>query len=349
MQEKFVVELFDACAVESRANGFCRCIHLLLFFVGESDFKDAHETVGANHAGHRERNVGNAIFAVHESRAGKNGVLIIEDGLDETNSRHGDAGVGEAFAIDNVVSNLNEFLLNSFLVERFGVTEILVEFFEREARAAGGGPSNECRVAVFAENVAVDVLRVNFVLIGEDAAEAVSFEHGAGAHDEVGRISDFLSDFGDNIGRNVERVGDEDDDSLFGVLGNVAEDRVHDFCVGAGQFKSVGSFAGANRRTRADDDDVCTFADAVVAGCAEFDVGAVDASGRVAGVGCLTPCLILIQVNQANFRSELEVGEFVNDCRADVRSSDDNNFPAVTHLAFLPLIEKNLRGALRSV
>ena len=65
-------------------------------------------------------------------------MLIVEDGFDETNSRHSNAGIGETFAIDNVVGNLDKLLLNSFLVERFGVTEIFVEFFKRETCAAGG-------------------------------------------------------------------------------------------------------------------------------------------------------------------------------------------------------------------
>ena len=311
-------KLFDACAVESGTNGFSRRVHLFEFFVGEVDFKNAHNAIGANHAGHRERNVGNAVFAFHNRGAGQNRMFVVEDGLNETNSRHRDAGVGEALAIDNVVSNLDEFLLDFLFVKGFGVTEIFVEFFEREACATGSRPGDKCRVAVFAEDVAVNVFRVDFVFIGENAAEAVSFEHGAGAENQIARIADFISNSADDVSRNVERVGDEDNDGFFGVLGNGAEDRVHDFGVGAGKFQSVGSFARTNRRTRADDNDIGSRARAVVAGGAEFDIGAVNASGRVAGVGRFAPSFVLIEIDQNDFRCELEISEFVDDCRADV-------------------------------
>ena len=110
-----VMILFDACAVESRTNGFCSGMHFLELLVGESNFKDAHNAVGANHAGHRKRNVGDAVLAVHDSRRRQNGVLIIEDALDEAASSHRDAGVGIALLIDDVVSNVDELLLDSFL------------------------------------------------------------------------------------------------------------------------------------------------------------------------------------------------------------------------------------------
>ena len=206
--------------------------------------------------------------------------------------------------------------------------EVLVEFLEREACAAGGRPGDERRIAVLAEDVAVDVFRIDFILIGEDATEAISLEHGAGAEDFLARIIELGAD---DVGRDIERVGDEDDDGFLGVLADIAEDGAHDLGVGAGELESVGSLTGADGRTGANDDDVGIFADAVVVGGAEFDVGGVDASGSVAGVGGFAPSLILIEVDEDDLGCELEVRNFVDDGGADIGSTDDDDLSAIVH------------------
>ena len=319
--------LFNACAVESGTDGLGSGMHLLELFVGKGDFKDAHNAVGADHAGHGERNVLNAVFAVHNSGRGENGVLIIEDALDEAASSHRDAGVGEALLVDDVVSDLNEFLLDSLLVKRSGVMEVLIEFLEREACATGGGPSDERRIAVLTENIAVDVLRIDFVLVGKDTTEAIGLEHGAGAEDFLARIIELSAD---DVGCDIERVGDENDDGVLGALLNLTEDGVHDLCVGAGELKSVGSLARADRRTCADDDDVGAFAIIVVA-LMDFDIGGIDTRGGVAGIGSFAPSLIGIEVDEYDFGCELEVSDFVDDSGADVGSTDDDDLSAILH------------------
>ena len=64
-------------------------------------------------------------------------MLIVENGFDETGSRHRNAGIRVTFSVDNVVSDLNEFLFDCRFVKRSFMMEILIKFFERETRATG--------------------------------------------------------------------------------------------------------------------------------------------------------------------------------------------------------------------
>ena len=64
----------------------------------------------------------------------------------------------------------------------------------------------------------------------------------------------------------------------------------------------------------------------------EFDVGAVNAGSSMAGVFRLAPSFVLIQVNQSDFRCELEVSDFVSNGRADVAGTDDDDFSSVVHV-----------------
>ena len=63
----------------------------------------------------------------------------------------------------------------------------------------------------------------------------------------------------------------------------------------------------------------------------ELDVRAVDAARRMAGVDSLAPRLVLIEVDESDFRSELEVCNLVGDGGADVAGADDDDLSSVVH------------------
>ena len=174
-------QLFDASTIESAADALSSFVHLLELVVREMDLEGTHDTISADHTRQGKSNVFDAILAFEDCRARKDRVLIVQNGFDEAASCHSDTRVREAFAVDDVVSNLYELLLDCFVAEFLRFVEVLVEIADREASAARRGPSNECSVAVLTENITVDVLRINLVLVSQDATETIGFEHRTGS------------------------------------------------------------------------------------------------------------------------------------------------------------------------
>ena len=272
-------------------------------------FERTHDAVRANHARDGERDVLDAVLAFEDRGAREDRVLIVEHGLDEAARGHRDARVCEALLVDDVVRDLHELVFDGLVAELFRVMEILVEVIDREAGARCRRPSDERAVAVLAEDEAVDVLRVHLVLVREDAAETVRLEHRARADDEVARIIELRRE---DVRRDVERVRDGDDDGLFRALDDLAHDGRHDFRVHAGELQAVRRLARADGRASRDDDDVRVFAVIVVAKV-ELDVRAVDAARRMARVDGFAPRLVLVEVDERDFRCELEVRDLVRD------------------------------------
>ena len=64
-------------------------------------------------------------------------MLIIKYGLNEAASSHSNTGVRETLLIDDIISNVDKFLLNSGFIKRSGMVEIFIKLFKREACATG--------------------------------------------------------------------------------------------------------------------------------------------------------------------------------------------------------------------
>ena len=185
---------------------------------------------------------------------------------------------------------------------------------------------------MLAEDIAVDVLRIHLVLVSQDATETIGLQHGAGAQDEVAGVVELS---GNNIGCHIQRVGDHDDHGLFRVLHDLAHDGAHDLGVGASQLQAVRSLARADGGASGDDDDV-GIAAILIGAQMELDVGAVNAGSSMAGVFSLAPSFVLVQVDQSDFRCELEVSDLVSNGGADVAGTDDDDFSSVVHVVKTP-------------
>ena len=273
-----------------------------------------------------------AILAIKDCRAGQDGVLIVEHSLDEAAGSHGDAGVGEALLVDDIVSDLHQLVLHSLLVQLVGVVEVLIQVLESEACAAGGGPGYESAVAVLAEDIAVDVLRIHLVLVSQDATETIGLQHGAGAQDEVAGVVELS---GNNIGCHIQRVGDHDDHGFLRVLHDLAHDGAHDLGVGASQLQAVRSFARADGGASGDDDDVGITA-ILIGAQMELDVGAVHAGSSMAGVLGLAPSLVLVEVDESHLGSQLEISDLVGYGGTYIAGTDDNDFSSAVHFSKTP-------------
>jgi hypothetical protein len=56
----------------------------------------------------------------------------------------------------------------------------------------------------------------------------------------------------------------------------------------------------------------------------------------MAGVFSLAPSFVLVQVDQSDFRCELEVSDLVSNGGADVAGTDDDDFSSVVHVVKTP-------------
>ena len=83
--------------------------------------------------------------------------------------------------------------------------EVFIQVLQAQAGNVHGAPGREGGVAVLAQYVAVDVLRVYAVLVGQDAAEPEGLQQGAGAQDLFPRIVEFS---GYAVGSHIQRVRD---------------------------------------------------------------------------------------------------------------------------------------------
>lgn len=243
--------LLHACTVECGTDALLRVLKLCHLIIREVHLERTHNTVLTDHARDGERHVLDAILALHDSSTGQDRVLVEEDCLDEAAGDHGDTGIGKALEIDDIVCRLYDPLLDIVAVQLLLKVEILVEVIDAETGAVDRRPCDKGIVAVLAEHIAVDVLRIHIVVLRKEVAETVGLEHRARAEDLLARIVK-LGRY--DVGRNIERIRDHDDHGFLRVFHDLREDGAHDLRVRARELQSVGRLPGQDRGPRRDDD-----------------------------------------------------------------------------------------------
>ena len=155
-------------------------------------------------------------------------MLVVQDRLDEAAGDHCDARIRKALEVDDIVGGLDEPLLDIAAVELFLEMKILVEVVDAKPRTVDGRPRDKGVIAVLAEHVAVDVLRIHRIVFGEEVAETVCFEHCTRAEDLFARIVELGRD---DVGSYIERVRNHDDHGFLRVFHDLREYGAHDLCV----------------------------------------------------------------------------------------------------------------------
>ncbi len=201
----------------------------------------------------------------------QNAVGVAQHGLDDVDAGHADGVVGGALAVDDLVRGVLDFLVD--LLTNVGVQRSVARqrspVAHRDATDGGGGPQRDFGVAVLTGDVGVHVLDVDAGLLADQEAQTSGIQVGAGAEHLVRRkTGDLLCD----VGRDVDRVGDEHVDGVRGDLHQTRNDGVEDLDGGADQLQT--GLARLLARTRGDDDHIGVAADLRV-------VGTGDGHGRV--------------------------------------------------------------------
>ena len=157
--------------------------------------------------------------------------------------------------------------------------------------------SREGGTAVFAHDVAADVLWIDLIVGSNNLTVAESIQSRSGAENLAFRIVELI--FGD-VGDCIDRIRYQDDDGIFCVPG----DACHDFAYFNGilfahqrSWRHIFTRARLLTDARGNDDDVGIGAIRVIAGV-YFTVCPVAGGQRMAVVKSLASCRVLVAVDQ---------------------------------------------------
>src|SRR5580698_10468374 len=121
------------------------------------------------------------------------------------------------------------------------------------------------------ENEGVDVFNTDFKFVGDESAEARGVEHSGHADDALaGKFAELVG----GLRHRVERVGDDDEDTVWRVLDNFADHAAHYFVVGV--EKVVAAHTGLAWNSGGDDYNVGVGGVAVVVGAGDVGVAFFD-------------------------------------------------------------------------
>src|SRR6185312_1897579 len=170
-----------------------------------------------------------------------------------------------------------------------------------------------------AEDECRDIFDANFQFVGDEGAEAGGVEN-AGHPDNAlaGEAAHFVS----RLGHRVERIRDDDQNAIRGMLNNFADYIFHDFVVRVQQV--IAAHTGLARNSGGDNDDVGVGGVGVIVGAEDVGIALLDRHGleQVEGFALR---------HAFNDVDEDDVGEFfggdpVGGCRADVSRTYDAYF-----------------------
>ena len=270
----------------------------------------ADDALAADDDGEGQANVADAGVAVDEDGEGHGAAEVVDDGLEDEASGLGDAVAGVAFLFEDVVSGLDGL----FEEGDGGVGGV-----DAFAAGEGDGEGGELGVAVLAEDIGAEVVRVDGEFGGHEGAEAGGVEEGAGADDtlrrEVGELEGVP-------GHGVDGVSDDDEDGV-GVGAGERGDQVAEEGDVGGEDAGAGGVGRAGGGG-ADDDDV---------GVAEVgEIGGGDAGGvggKSAGVlevGGFAVGDDTAAVDEDEFVGEALEDDGVGDGGAYLADADDGDF-----------------------
>jgi hypothetical protein len=151
--------------------------------------------------------------------------LVVQDRVHNAGQGGADAVVGGALAVDDAVGRAPDLGID-VVADPFGQVDAAQpgEPVERYPPDRHQRPGEDLRVAVFADDVGVDVVRIDAAVAPEQAAEAGGVERGPGAKDAAGGHAALAGETGGEMRHHVHRVAGDDEDGVRGVF----EDRRHD-------------------------------------------------------------------------------------------------------------------------
>ena len=194
------------------------------FLIVKREKNLAVRALAANNVKKRKTYVANAVFAFAKGRNGKSCVDTRKECLNYSANRNRNGIEGCALALNNSCARLANVFFNLCLVKlgvnTFGAEKRLTVILNGNVTDVCKRPGNEAAVAVFTENVSVNVLLVYVVVFRNSRTKSGSIENSTRADNAFGGKTRILAEgVGEYINgvtyNNVGSVG-----CVFGDLGN---------------------------------------------------------------------------------------------------------------------------------
>ena len=145
----------------------------MLLFVVQRELEDLFHAVLPDDGRDGEAKAIEAVFAMEFHGDGKHGVLVFDDDFANAGDRGGDAIIGRALALDDVVGTIADGfvdLAHAFLVVLMAADG--AEVVDGDAGDVGDGPDGELGITMLADDDAMDVARIDIEVAGELVFEA---------------------------------------------------------------------------------------------------------------------------------------------------------------------------------
>ena len=263
-----------------------------------------------------------AVLAVDVVGNGENGLLISGDGLADALDRHGDAVVGGALLLDDLVSGVLHFLGDAVHVALMvGMAAQLAEIVERDAGDVRQAPCRDLAIAVLADDTGVHVARVNAQMLAQGVLEARGVERGAATEHAVGGHARELEG---HVGQDVHGVRDHQQDALIIALGDLRDDGLEDGDVLVDQIEA--RLAGRLVRPGRDHGDGRIVDIGVVA---RVDVHGAAERHAVRDVEGLALGAVVVDVDEDHLREQARLHEGEGAGRAHEPAADDGHLARI--------------------
>ena len=119
-----------------------------------------------------------AIFAILVGGYGEDGFLVIEQAGDQPLQRQADAIISRLLAVDDLIGGIADFQVDVLQVFQ-GEVVFLIDLFEQVLAAqVAVDPRHEAGIAMFAQDVSVDIARRHAQTLGDIVAQACRIQDG---------------------------------------------------------------------------------------------------------------------------------------------------------------------------
>ena len=196
-----------------------------LLFV-EGNLQNLLHTPASHNGGDGQAQAVEAVLSAQAHGHGEHRPLVLDDALGNAGHRHGDAVVGGALALDDLIGAVPHPLVDA--LGGSGVVVVapeLAEPLQGDAGDVGAAPHRQLAVPVLADDEGVDVAAVHVQVLAQQELQPGGVQHGAGAEHPVGGIAGNLHG---GVGEHVHGVGHDHQHALKGAGGDLGDDGLED-------------------------------------------------------------------------------------------------------------------------
>ena len=268
-----------------------------------------------------QANIINAIFAVEHGGNRQSRIDTAEQTFAEVADGHRYGVEGCTLALNNATAGFTNVVFNIVLIE-FGIFDIALRCFavvlNRYVGDVCDGPRYESGVAVFTENVCVNIFLVNGIIFSNTSSQACGIE------DRTGTDNAFFGKagvFAESVSKDVNGITYDDVGSIGSVFYDFRCYGLQDVDVDLRKVKS--GLTGLSRNAGSNDDDIGVFGVRIGAG---INGCGITEGNTLSDIKRFAESLLLVDIDHNDFGSETHDREGVRNGGAYATGTDYCDF-----------------------